>query len=108
MAGKIKEVDTPGFDELIAKEALVLVDFWAPWCGPCRMLAPIMESLAEAYDGKVAIAKVNVDDNHEVAVRYGISSIPTVILFQGGKVLNKEIGVAPETVYRKMIDAAMA
>nr|WP_300091274.1 thioredoxin [Sedimentibacter sp.] len=105
MTEKITYVkSTSEFDELLAKEKLVLVDFWATWCAPCRMIAPVIEQLADKYDGKVAVAKVDVDQNQELSIRYGIQSIPTVILFNDGKVESKEIGVKPLASFTKMLD----
>lgn len=77
----------------------VLVDFWAVWCGPCRMLTPTIESLASEYEGKVKVAKVNVDENQQLAAKYGIMSIPTVMIFNEGKVVEQFIGVQPKGVY---------
>lgn len=77
----------------------VLVDFWAVWCGPCRMLTPTIESLASEYEGKVKVAKVNVDENQQLAAKYGIMSIPTVMIFHEGKVVEQFIGVQPKGVY---------
>jgi thioredoxin 1 len=92
------------FDELLAKEKFVLVDFWATWCAPCRMIAPVIEQIADNYDGKVTVAKVDVDENQELSIRYGIQSIPTVVLFKDGKVESKEIGVKPLSSFTKMLD----
>ncbi len=90
------EVKKPG--------APILVDFWAEWCGPCRMVAPVLEKLAEDYDGKVRIGKVNVDDESGLAARYGIQSIPTLLLFKNGKVVEQFIGATSRDVLVKMID----
>lgn len=92
------------FDDLLAKEKFVLVDFWATWCAPCRMIAPVIEQLADKYDGKITVAKVDVDENQELSIRYGIQSIPTVVLFKDGKVEAKEIGVKPLSSFTKMLD----
>lgn len=109
MAEKIIYVNsTKEFDDLLAKEKFVLVDFWATWCAPCRMIAPVIEKLAEQYDGKVAVAKVDVDQNQELSIRYGIQSIPTVVLFKDGKVAQKEIGVKPINTFTNMIDSQIA
>ncbi|HQC45143.1 MAG TPA: thioredoxin [Myxococcota bacterium] len=86
----------------------VFVDFWAPWCGPCRMVAPVVEELAGEYSGRIKFAKMNTDDNPGVAGALGIQSIPTLVLFQGTKVLDYQIGVVPKEVFRKMFDNALA
>lgn len=105
MSEKIKYVKGTGeFDQLLADEKYVLVDFWATWCAPCRMIAPVIEQLAEKYEGKVTVAKVDVDENQELSIRYGIQSIPTVVLYKDGKVEAKEIGVKPLSSFTKMLD----
>lgn len=109
MAEKIVYVNsTKEFDDLLAKEKFVLVDFWATWCAPCRMIAPIIEQLADQYDGKITVAKVDVDKQQELSIRYGIQSIPTVVLYKDGKIAVKEIGVKPLTSFTKMIDSQLA
>lgn len=77
------------------KEGLTFVDFWAPWCGPCRMLSPVIDSLSEKYKGKINIVKINIDENKEVASKYGIMSIPTMVLFKDGKAVEKVSGFHP-------------
>lgn len=105
MTEKITYVNsTQQFDELIGSEKLVLVDFWATWCAPCKMIAPVIEKLADQYEGKISVAKVDVDEQQELAIRYGIQSIPTVILFKDGKIAEKEIGVKPLNSFTKLID----
>lgn len=89
--------------EVINSEIPVLVDFWAAWCGPCRMLAPIIEEVAKEYEGKVKVGKVNVDEEQELAVRYGIASIPTVILFKNGEIANKTIGFGSKAQITDML-----
>lgn len=109
MSEKIKYVNsTKEFDELLAKEKYVLVDFWATWCAPCRMIAPVIEKLAEQYNGKITVAKVDVDQQQELSIRYGIQSIPTVILYKNGKIEAKEIGVKPLNSFTKMLDTHIA
>lgn len=109
MAEKIIYVkSTKEFDDLLAKEKFVLVDFWATWCAPCRMIAPVIEKLSEQYEGKISVAKVDVDQQQELSIRYGIQSIPTVILFKDGKIATKEIGVKPLASFTKMIESNIA
>ena len=94
------------FDEvLLATEGLVMVDFWAEWCGPCRAIAPVPEELAAASEGRVTLMKVNVDENHGLAVRYGIQSIPTILVFKEGAVVDRVLGAAPQAVLRDIVDA---
>ncbi|MBP3333510.1 MAG: thioredoxin, partial [Clostridia bacterium] len=81
----------------------VLVDFWATWCGPCRMLAPIIEEIAEDYDGKVKVGKINVDEEQELAVKFGIASIPTVLLFKDGEITDKSIGYKQKSHFEAML-----
>ncbi|MDD2496427.1 MAG: thioredoxin [Tissierellia bacterium] len=108
MSEKILHLDTKQFDEVINKEKLVLIDFWATWCAPCRMLAPVIEKIAEQYDGKLVVGKVDIDEQQELAIRYGIQSIPTVILFKDGKVVAKEIGVKPLKAFTSLLDSEIA
>ncbi len=94
MAGNVVELSDATFDSTIHDSAEpVLVDFWAPWCGPCRMLAPIIEQVAEEYTGKAKVCKLNTDQGRDTAVEFGISAIPTLILFKGGKVEKKWVGL---------------
>ena len=100
------EVTDATFDEVVLKsEKPVMVDFWAAWCGPCRMVGPIMEQLSSEYDGKATIAKVDVDANQEFAAKYGVRNIPTVLVFKNGEVVEKQVGVAPKTTYAQQIEA---
>ena len=101
----VKEVSDSSFDGDILKSSVpVLVDFWAPWCGPCRSVAPIVEDLATQYAGKLKVAKINVDESTEVAMRYQITSIPTFILFKNGQVADRALGALPRSEFVKLID----
>ena len=94
---KIIQADGSTFDsDVLQSDVPVLVDFWAEWCGPCRMVAPVLEEIAEEGDGKVRIAKVNVDENQEIAMQYGVSSIPTFILFKNGEAADRIMGAVPK------------
>lgn len=109
MAEKIKNINsTQEFDDMIKQNKYVLVDFWAAWCAPCRMVAPVIEKIAEQYSGKINVAKVDVDEQQELAIRYGIQSIPTVIFFKDGRLASKEIGVKPMSSFARMIDGNIA
>ncbi|MBC7197131.1 thioredoxin [Deferribacteraceae bacterium V6Fe1] len=85
--------------EVLDSDVPVLVDFWAVWCGPCKMLTPTIDQIAKEFEGKAKVGKVNVDDNQQLAAQFGIMSIPTVIIFKGGKVVEQFIGVQPKGVY---------
>jgi thioredoxin 1 len=94
-------------DEVIKSDVPVLVDFWAEWCQPCRMLAPTIDELAGEYEGKVKVGKVDTDSNRQVSVDYGISAIPTVILFKGGEVHKKFVGLTPKDQFKEAIDGLL-
>ena len=93
------------FDKSLAEGKLMMVDFWASWCGPCRMLGPVVEKLADEYEGKAIVGKVNVDEEQELAVRYGVMSIPTVIFFKDGKEIDRKVGVMPAATYTQILDS---
>jgi thioredoxin 1 len=99
--------DAAGLEKILQMGKVVLCDFWATWCGPCRMLAPVIEQLAEEYDGRVIVVKVDVDQNQELAAQYNVMSIPTVFLFKDGKAVDQKVGAFPIADYRKMIDAVL-
>jgi len=96
-------LDSRNFDEVVRRNPLVLVDFWAEWCAPCLMLAPIIEELARKYSGRVVFAKLNVDQNPSIAARYKIMSIPTLILFKNGQPVDMMIGVHPKPMIEEML-----
>ena len=94
MAGSLTELTDAEFDDFVHNSAEpVLVDFWAPWCGPCKMLTPVIKEIAEEYAGRAKICKLNTDDHHEAAIEFGINAIPTVILFSGGQIAKKWVGL---------------
>ena len=96
------------FDAEVLKSGQpALVDFWAPWCGPCRAIAPVLDELAEEYKGKVKVAKINVDENRKLAGDHGVMSIPTVILFKDGKVVDKLIGLVPKDRLKALMDKVL-
>lgn len=97
-------LNAESFDTLVQSGKLCLVDFWATWCGPCKMLAPVIEELAAQYEGKVTVAKVDVDDNQELAVRFGVMSIPTVILFKDGQEVARQVGLLPKERFQELLD----
>jgi thioredoxin 1 len=102
------EFNDSNFEELVMKsDKPVLVDFWAEWCGPCRMVGPIVEELAGDYDGKAVIGKVNVDENQEVASKFGIRNIPTLLIFKNGEIVDKQVGVASKNALAAKLDKAM-
>jgi thioredoxin 1 len=104
----IIHVNEGTFDaEVLQSDRPALVDFWAPWCGPCRAIAPVLEELAVEYKGKLTVAKVNVDENRKLAGNHGVMSIPTMILFKNGKVLDKLIGIVPKEPLKELIDKAL-
>ncbi|MEO6244692.1 MAG: thioredoxin [Opitutaceae bacterium] len=106
MSEKIANLTTDSFDSTIAASATpVLVDFWAPWCGPCKAIAPILEEIATELDGKLAVAKVNIDDNDAVAAKYGVRAIPTMIIFKGGKAVETLVGMMPKAAIKAKLAA---
>ena len=101
-------IDDANFAKVVLQaKTPVLVDFWAPWCGPCRMVAPVVDELAKEYDGRVSFGKVNVDDSPKIASQYGIMSIPTLILFKDGKPVSNIIGFRPKDELKQNLEAAL-
>ena len=102
-----KEFTDSNFEELLANNVVVVADFWANWCGHCRMVTPIIEELASEYEGKVLIGKVDVDDNNDVASKYGIRNIPTILFFKNGEIVDKQVGAAPKNTIEDKIKALL-
>lgn len=103
--GKAIEINDSNFDEIINTDKPVLVDFWAEWCGPCKMIGPVVEELANDYDGKAVIGKVDVDSNPGTSAKFGIRSIPTLLVLKNGKIVEKQVGAVPKSVLVQKLDA---
>ena len=101
---KARHITQAAFEGFLAEKDVALVDFWATWCGPCRMVGPVIEQLAEEYDGRASVGKVNVEEN-ALAAQFGVMSIPTVVLFKNGKEVDRRIGAMPISEYKAMLDA---
>jgi thioredoxin 1 len=106
--GKAIVLNDANFDATINSDKPVLVDFWAEWCGPCKMIGPVVEELAGDYEGKAVIGKLNVDENPNVTARYGIRSIPTLLVFKGGQIVDKQVGAVPKSVLAQKLEAQVA
>jgi thioredoxin 1 len=106
MANVAEFTDANFQEEVLQSSEPVLVDFWAPWCGPCRMIAPVVEELASEYGGSVKVGKLNIDDSPSAAASYGVSSIPTLMVFKGGDVIDRFVGVQPKAKLQQALDAA--
>lgn len=101
------EITDSNYKEILAESKPVVIDFWAPWCGPCKMVGPIIDELATEYEGKAIIGKCDVDDNDDVASVFGIRNIPTVLFFKDGQLVDKQVGSAPKGIYVAKIDALL-
>ncbi|WP_262897961.1 thioredoxin [Litoribacter ruber] len=104
---KAIEITDANFEEVIKSEQPILVDFWAEWCGPCKMIGPVVEEIAGEYEGKAVVGKVDVDSNPNVAAKFGIRSIPTLLFFKNGEIVDKQVGAVPKTVLAQKLDAQM-
>jgi thioredoxin 1 len=101
------EITDNNYREIMAEGKPLVIDFWAPWCGPCKMVAPIIEELADEYEGRVNIGKCNVDDNDELPAQFGIRNIPTVLFFKDGEQVDKQIGTTQKSTFIQKIDALL-
>lgn len=98
------EITDAGFEDLLKSDKPLVIDFWAEWCGPCRMVGPIVEELAAEYEGRVTIGKVDVDNNDEITSKYGIRNIPTILFIKNGEVVDKQVGAAQKTVLAQKVE----
>ena len=103
----ITEVNVSNCDALLANDLPVLIDFWAPWCGPCRMVSPIVDQLADELDGRLVIGKCNVDENQDLAMKYGVMSIPTLVILKGGQEVNRIVGAMPKPALAAEIEKSL-
>ena len=108
MSDLVRATSLEEFDRLLESEPLLLVDFWATWCTPCKMIAPLIEQLAGQYAGKVTVVKVDIDEHASLAGRYGVQMIPTVLLFHKGKLAGRQVGMKPAGVYESMIEEELS
>lgn len=101
------EINSSNFEEILNTDKPVMIDFWAAWCGPCRMIAPLVDELHEEYADKAVIGKVDVDSNQEIAMKYGVRNIPTILFIKNGEVVDKSVGAVPKNVLSDKIDAQL-
>lgn len=101
------EINSSNFEEVLNTDKPVMIDFWAAWCGPCRMIAPLVDELHEEYADKAVIGKVDVDSNQEIAMKYGVRNIPTILFIKNGEVVDKSVGAVPKNVLSDKIDAQL-
>ena len=105
--GKTLEITDSNINDVISKNKTVLIDFWAEWCGPCRMIGPLIEELANEYEGKAIIGKLDVDNNQKSSVKYGVRSIPTILTFKDGEVVDRQVGAVPKETLTNVIDSQL-
>ncbi|MCX7724655.1 MAG: thioredoxin [Thermodesulfovibrio sp.] len=105
--GIVELTDAKWEAEVLNSKGIIMVDFWAPWCGPCRIIAPTIEELAKEYEGKVKVGKLNTDENPETATRYGIMGIPTIMFFKDGQRVDQIVGVVPKSVLKNKLDSLL-
>ena len=103
--GKALEISDSNFNEIVSKNSVVLVDFWAEWCGPCRMIAPMIEELANEYNGKAVVGKLDVVNNQESSIKFGVRSIPTLLVFKNGELVDRHVGAVPKDTLSKSLDS---
>ena len=109
MSENVKEITSMNFsDEVLKSDTPVLVDFWAEWCGPCRAIGPVVEEIANDYDGKVSVGKLNVDNENQLAMEYGVRSIPALLIFNNGTVVNQIVGAVPKNRITDIIDTVIS
>ena len=105
MVNEPMHVTDAAFEKTVLQSSLpVIVDFWAPWCGPCKMVAPVLDKIASEYAGQLVVAKVNTDENAEYAMKYGVQGIPTMLLIYDGRIINRQVGALPEPMLRDLVD----